>query len=115
MSQSEVVVVTCVIDASLALAAEWPTILADYIVPLLHRLGEHQPRMSFVGYGTADTRPTPILSKIFFNPPPQLLLKMREHPQELGIGQTGSGGGYGMAALEGLVAALEVSFLHQCE
>ncbi|KAI0695510.1 hypothetical protein C8T65DRAFT_729899 [Cerioporus squamosus] len=108
MSQAEVVVVTCVIDSSLELAAEWPHILSDYLVPLLQRLGEHQFRMSFVGYGTADTRPTPILNKVFFNPPPQLLVKMREHPQELGIGQTGSGGGYGMAALEGLVAALEM-------
>ena len=33
---------------------------------------------------------------------------MREDPHKLGIGQTGSGGGYGMAALEGLVAAIEV-------
>lgn len=108
MSQAEVVVVTCVIDSSLALAAEWPQILSDYIVPLLQRLGEHQFRMSFVGYGTADARPTPVVHKTFFIQPNLLLVKMREHPQELGIGQTGSGGGYGMAALEGLVAALEV-------
>ncbi|KAI0363607.1 hypothetical protein BV20DRAFT_975507 [Pilatotrama ljubarskyi] len=34
--------------------------------------------------------------------------EMREEPLRLGIGQTGSGGGYGMAALEGLVAAVEL-------
>ena len=34
--------------------------------------------------------------------------EMREQPHECGIGQTTSGGGQGMAALEGIVTALEV-------
>ena len=52
--------------------------------------------------------PTPVLAKLFFSPPANMMKDMREEPHKLGIGQTGSGGGYGMAALEGLVAAIEV-------
>ena len=126
--------VACVLESSLALAADWPQLLAEYLAPLLHRLTEspHPPAnsqpsvsgfdprlfhvfislqlsLSVVNYATADTRPTPILRKVYFSPPQRVLQTLREMPQELGIGQTGSGGGQGMAALEGLVAALEVS------
>lgn len=34
--------------------------------------------------------------------------EMKEETAKLGIGQTGCGGGKGMAALEGLVTAIEV-------
>ena len=64
--------------------------------------------MAFVTYGTADTRPTPILSRAFFAQPSAIMKAMREQSHECGIGQTTSGGGQGMAALEGIVAALEV-------
>ncbi|OSC98501.1 hypothetical protein PYCCODRAFT_1439190 [Trametes coccinea BRFM310] len=109
---TEVIAVACVIESSLALAAEWPQVQMEYIVPLLQRLGEsHQTpafRIACVSYGTADTMPTPVLSKVFFSPPQTMIKDMREDPQKLGIGQTDSGGGYGMAALEGLVAAIEL-------
>ncbi|KAI9001451.1 hypothetical protein BD414DRAFT_574886 [Trametes punicea] len=109
---TEVLAVACVIESSLALAAEWPQVQAEYIVPLLQRLGEvhRNPafRIAFVSYGTADTLPTPVLSKVFFSPPQPMMKDMREEPHKLGIGQTGSGGGFGMAALEGLVAAIEL-------
>lgn len=65
--------------------------------------------MAFVTYGTADTRPTPLLAKRFFVPFQSVTKELREQSSNLGIGQTSSGGSRGMAALEGLVAAVEVS------
>lgn len=62
-------------------------------------------------YGTADTRPTPLLAKRFFVPVQSMTKELREEPKKLGIGQTTSGGSRGMAALEGLVAALEVDLV----
>ena len=41
----------------------------------------------------------------------ELQNEMKENAAGLGIGQTGSGGSFGMAALEGYAAALEVRFL----
>ena len=37
---AEFVSVAYVVDASLALASEWNQVLAEYLLPLLHRLGE---------------------------------------------------------------------------
>ena len=65
--------------------------------------------MACLSYATADTRPHPIVTKHFFSQPGPLTKSMREQPQDLGIGQTCSGGSQGMAALEGIVAAIEVS------
>lgn len=59
-------------------------------------------------YATADTRPTPLLAKRFFVSVQSATKELREDSSKLGIGQTGSGGSRGMAALEGLVAAVEV-------
>jgi hypothetical protein len=67
-----------------------------------------QPRMGFVTYATADMVPSPILCKRFFADPHPVTKEMKENPAKLGIGQTNSGGGMGMAALEGFVAAIEV-------
>lgn len=131
-AQAQIIAILCVIESSLTLATEWPQVQAEYLVPLLHRLGElhstthvrlHLPRilhyltalqfrLAFVSYGTADTMPTPVLSKIFFSNPTPMMNQMREEPHKLGIGRTGSGDGYGMAALEGMVAALEVCPSH---
>ena len=66
--------------------------------------------MAFVTYGTADTRPTPLLAKRFFVPfQTQFTKELCEQAKNLGIGLTSSGGSGGMAALEGLVTAVEVS------
>ena len=73
-----------------------------YHVPFQFRLG-------VVSYGPAETRPTPLLGKHFFAPPQIMMRELREKPEVMGLGLTGSGGPTGMAALEGLVAALEVS------
>jgi hypothetical protein len=65
-------------------------------------------RIGFITYATADTYPTPLLARRFFAPLPLVIKELREDPTKLGIGQTSSGGSRGMAALEGLVAAIEV-------
>ena len=39
-NMSDIVCVVCVLESSLTLAAEWPQVLGDYLVPLLARLGE---------------------------------------------------------------------------
>lgn len=59
-------------------------------------------------YGAADTRPLPLISKRYFAPLSQVTKVLREDPSGLGIGQTNSGSGRGLSALEGLVAAIEV-------
>ncbi|KAI0788312.1 hypothetical protein C8Q74DRAFT_1437248 [Fomes fomentarius] len=109
---SEHILVICVLETSLALATQWPQVQDEYLMPLIQRLGDgKQPltqwRMCFVAYGTADTKPTPIVAKHLVMNAPQVLQKLRE-PHELGVGQTGSGGSCGMATLEGIVAALEI-------
>ncbi|KZT65876.1 hypothetical protein DAEQUDRAFT_493130 [Daedalea quercina L-15889] len=108
----EVVAIAYVVDASLALASEWGQALAEYILPLLHRLGELHAnphfRLGVVTYGPAETRPSPLLGKHFFAQPQVIIKELREEPERLGLGLTSSGGSTGMAALEGLVAALEL-------
>lgn len=64
--------------------------------------------MAFVTYATAETVPSPVVCKRFFTEYQNVTTKMREDHTSLGIGTTGSGGSRGMAALEGLVAAIEV-------
>lgn len=64
--------------------------------------------MAFVTYATADTRPSPLLCKRFFTDYQPVAREMKDAPDKLGIGSTNSGGTRGMAALEGLVAAIEV-------
>ena len=59
-------------------------------------------------YGTADTRPTPLISKRFFAALPIATKELQQNMLSLGLGRAINGGGRGMAALEGYVAALEV-------
>ncbi|KAF9243561.1 hypothetical protein BU15DRAFT_43066 [Melanogaster broomeanus] len=109
---ADLVAVACVVEASLILASEWSRILTEYVFPLLKRLNElhptHQFRLALVTYGAADTRPSPLLSKGFFAHLSQVTKDLREDPSKFGIGQTNSGGGRGLSALEGLVAAIEL-------
>ncbi|KAH7884579.1 hypothetical protein F5I97DRAFT_1929424 [Phlebopus sp. FC_14] len=109
---NDLVAVACVVEASLLLACEWSRILGEYMVPLLKRLTElypnHQFRLAFVTYGAADTQPSALLSKRFFAHLPLVMKELRENPSKLGIGQSNSGGGRGLCALEGLVAAIEL-------
>ncbi len=64
--------------------------------------------MAFVSYGTADTRPTPLLCKRFFADFQPVTKLIKEEPAKLGVGLSSSGT-HGMSALEGFVAAVEVS------
>lgn len=68
-----------------------------------------QFRMALVSYATADAQPTPLLAKRFFADLQTVTKELKDAPLKLGIGRTTSGRS-GMAALEGLVAAVEVSF-----
>ncbi|KAF8134853.1 hypothetical protein EV363DRAFT_1396322 [Boletus edulis] len=109
---TDLVAVACVVDASLLLASEWSRVLIGYVYPLLKRLHElypsHQFSLAFVTYASADTRPLPLLSKRYFAPLSQITKELREEPSKLGIGQSNSGSGKGLSALEGLVAAIEL-------
>jgi hypothetical protein len=55
--------------------------------------------------------PSPILCKRFFTENTMVFREIFEEPMHFGIGMSNSGGVRGMAALEGLVAALEVIFI----
>ncbi|KAG6373305.1 hypothetical protein JVT61DRAFT_6443 [Boletus reticuloceps] len=109
---ADLVAVACVVDASLLLASEWSRVLIEYVYPLLKRLHElypsHQFSLAFVTYASADTRPLPLLSRRYFAPLSQITKELREEPSKLGIGQSNSGSGKGLSALEGLVAAIEL-------
>lgn len=125
----ELLAVTFVVESSLAVFAEWHRTIIDYVAPMLKRLSETNPgykvrctnsrsrvqcsvspqlHMGFVTYGTADTYPSPLLCKQYFEEFQNVTKDMKDSPENLGIGTTGSGGNGGMAALEGLVAAIEV-------
>ncbi|KAI0782306.1 hypothetical protein C8Q75DRAFT_811741 [Abortiporus biennis] len=78
-------------------------------MPLLSRLHElHSNRQFRIGLVCYSIHPTPLLSKSFFGLPQAIVKDLKEDPARFGIGQTGSGGSRGMAALEGLVAAIEL-------
>lgn len=117
---SDSIAIALVVDSSLALASEWQQVLSEYISPILQRLRElygvrpqnasTPPKLQFlvarVTYSTSDTYPTPLVAKIPFGPAP-LVLKEIASPANMGLGLTK--GFNGMAALEGLVAAIEVN------
>ncbi|CCM04681.1 uncharacterized protein FIBRA_06867 [Fibroporia radiculosa] len=110
---SDVIAIAYVVDSSLALADEWNQVIQEYIGPLLRRLSDlYGSRAHFrfgcVSYGSAETRPTPLIGKVFFNNAQTVLNDMRNDPSKVGIGRTGSGESGGLAALEGLVAAIEL-------
>ena len=65
-------------------------------------------RIAFVSYGTADTLPSPLICKRFFADYAIVVKELKDAITNFGLGQINSGGTRGMAALEGLVATLEV-------
>ncbi|KAG6842103.1 hypothetical protein C0991_002757 [Blastosporella zonata] len=105
-------VIAFVVESSLAVANDWVNITLQYLSPMLRRLQEAnpgcKPRLAFITYAMADTRPSPLLCKRFFVDSSPVTMEMRDSPASLGIGSTNSGGNSGMAALEGLVAAIEL-------
>lgn len=68
--------------------------------------------MGFVTYGTADTYPSPVLCKQYFAEHQLVTKDIKDAPENLGIGTTVPNGNRGMAALEGIVAAIEVLALY---
>ncbi|KAF9463838.1 hypothetical protein BDZ94DRAFT_1257562 [Collybia nuda] len=108
----ELLAVAFVVESSLSVFTEWQRILRDYVAPMLKRLSETNPgyklHMGFVTYGTADTYPSPLLCKQYFAEFQVVTKDMKDSPEKLGVGTTISGGNRGMAALEGLVAAIEL-------
>ncbi|KZT21982.1 hypothetical protein NEOLEDRAFT_1244149 [Neolentinus lepideus HHB14362 ss-1] len=109
-----ILAVTVVADCSLAVSQDWDYIFKWYLFPIFDRLyggtqaGAMQLRLGIVTYGTARTRPGPIVCKRFFSPLAEVLKEMKEKPRRFGTGTIASGGGKGTAALEGLVAATEM-------
>lgn len=114
---NELIAIAFVVDSSLALESEWLQIKQDYLTPLMARLGETYGiripnnatpntsnfRVAVVTYSTSDTYPTPLLMKVPFGPASIL----KDFGSTFKLGQ--SKGSQGMAALEGLVAAIEVN------
>ncbi|KAF7299401.1 hypothetical protein MIND_00889700 [Mycena indigotica] len=100
-----VVAIAFVVDSSLALALEWPTLRQFYLTPMLKRLQDTNLnavfRAAFVIYGTQNT---PIVCKNFFF---DIQVVLNE-AVKCGMGQSSCGGEMGMAALEGFVAAIEL-------
>ena len=68
--------------------------------------------LGVVTYATAEYRPTPIITKRYFERFNQKQIReIVEEPQSLGLGDSGSGGKQGLSALEGYAAVLEVCSL----
>ena len=80
--------------------------------PLTHACSPAaQIKIAFVSYATADTVPSPILAKRFFVDFKLVLRDMTQDISRLGLASTNAGPARPMAALEGIVAALEVRAL----
>ncbi|KAI0316406.1 hypothetical protein OF83DRAFT_1284144 [Amylostereum chailletii] len=109
---TNVLAIAILADGSLSLANEWNRVLSEYITPVLTRLANelyngYQVRLAIITYGTADTRPSPVLCTRFFVNPVAISKEMRETPFALGVG-VASQGERGMAALEGYAATIEM-------
>jgi hypothetical protein len=71
-------------------------------------------RLAFVCYGSSSTIPSPIITKRFFTDAQVVTKEINENFLYLGLGTTNPGSGKGMAALEGIIAGIEVS-AHRCQ
>ncbi|KAF9073940.1 hypothetical protein BDP27DRAFT_1317715 [Rhodocollybia butyracea] len=96
-----------VVDSSVALALNWHTVMSKYLSQFVKRLMELNPgnpyRVAWVTYGPSDCS---LPCKRYFVDF-QTLSPLFKNMEELGLGST-SGGVSGMAALDGLVAAIEL-------
>lgn len=109
---TNILAIAILADGSLSLASEWNRVLSEYITPVLTRLANelyngYHVRLAIITYGTADTRPSPVLCTRFFVNPVAISKEMKETPFSLGVG-VASQGERGMAALEGYAATIEV-------
>ncbi|KAK7051063.1 hypothetical protein VNI00_005175 [Paramarasmius palmivorus] len=104
------VAVVLVFDTSFTLQSLWPAILQVYISSILKRLSEgRQTRLGFITYSLPEMCSySPIVCKQFLGELMLMAKPLREKSVELGIGSSSDGGKRGMAALEGLAAAIEM-------
>lgn len=102
----------CIVCDSAISTSLFVTLGMQVIQPMVMRLQEKHPAckltVGMVTFTTPTTRPA-IVARRSFTQPTALFPLFRNTPHLLGIGTTGSGGSIGMAVLEGLVAAIEVS------
>lgn len=105
--------VAVVVDCSLAISHEWYYILNQYLPSIIQRIhgttqgASQQCRLALITYSTASNRPSPIVSKLFFQPLRLALGVIRDDPDRLGLGSVASCG-RGAAVLEAMVAATEM-------
>ncbi|KAF5327247.1 hypothetical protein D9619_004586 [Psilocybe cf. subviscida] len=94
--------IALVVEASLLIAQEWKL--------QLHHFGNIIMRLIsvYVAYGRSDTLPSPILCRRYFDSVPELAAKFPHGLMAFGVGTLSAGGSQGMAALDGLVAGLEL-------
>jgi hypothetical protein len=101
----------CIVCDSAVSASTFISLAMHLIQPMVLRLQEkHDGKLTagMVTYTTSTTRPA-IVTRRAFAQATALFPLFRNAPHLLGIGTTGSGGAAGMAVLEGLIAAIEVS------
>jgi hypothetical protein len=67
--------------------------------------------MAFIAYGTDQMLPSPILSRKFFTNPIATLATSQDFCAMAQAGNYASGASKGYAALEGIVACIEVRFM----
>ncbi|EAU85654.2 hypothetical protein CC1G_10926 [Coprinopsis cinerea okayama7 len=108
---SEVSAVVFVIESSQTLWMEWKIILSDYVGVLMKRLYEAYPkralRIGIITYSNSDTLDNPILAKMFFMGYANAF-QMLKSGKSLKLGEVDASPKKGMAALEALVAAVEL-------
>ncbi|KAJ3562709.1 hypothetical protein NP233_g9408 [Leucocoprinus birnbaumii] len=107
----ECLAIAFLVEASLNVSYEWRQLFQDYVFQLFQRCSiapNKLTRVGFVTYGTADTQPSPIVRSTFFTELRNIFQDIKDDSRRLGIGQTDSGGGKGMAALEGFASVLDM-------
>ncbi|KAG8900131.1 hypothetical protein FRC00_014338 [Tulasnella sp. 408] len=112
----EVSVVFC-LDSSALTRDFWQKGLSTYIVPLLQTLAKvHNQQatgaafkisLGLIVFTLSNVKP-PLLSNTYFTDGPEGLQQLQSKMFSRGLGATTNGGDSGMAAIEGLVAAVEV-------
>jgi len=130
-SDTDAFAVVLLVESSLTVALSWRICVQEYVTPLIRRLIDstnglqtkvgcqlvhgitrrscnQKLRIGFISYGAADTVPSPIICRHFFNESSAVLLTIREDFTRFGLMHPASTGKRGMAALDGLVASLEV-------
>ncbi|KAI3604502.1 hypothetical protein WG66_008636 [Moniliophthora roreri] len=111
--------VVFVFDTSFTLQSTWAHVLHHYIANILKRLGDpvkNNLRIGIVTYSLPEMCPyTPVVCKRFFGEVKPIAMLLKEKTAELGIGSSSDGGKRGMAALDGIAAAVEmVDLLNSC-